>query len=176
VLLGQSELGHDRFHVYEIPIPEEFLAGRDLRTIEVTLAYDPPVRHSRFDYLGAKMSFRLIRGRALEQVIAAFRSQAGNLNPVDSLASTKWNCGMNVGPEAREGGTVQKAAFEIRRPPRADYGDTYHLVVRCEKKWARPEHEPQRYAIVVVLQQQGAANIYEQVSQRIRAAVRARVR
>jgi hypothetical protein len=169
VLLSESELGHDRFHVYEIPIPEEFLVGRDLRTIEVTLAYDPPVRHSRFDYLGAKMSFRLIRGRTLEQVIQAFQSQAGNLNPVDSLTSTIWNCGMRPGPEAREGGTVQRAAFEMRRPPRPDYGDTYHLVVRCEKKWARAEHAPQRYAIVVVLRQQGGVNLYQHVSQRVRA-------
>ena len=176
VLLGESELGHDRFHVYQIPVPEEFLVGRDLRTIEVTLAYDPPVRHSRFDYLGAKMSFRLIRGRTLEQVIGAFQTQATNVNPVDSLLSTKWNCDMEPGPEIREGGTVQRAAFEMRQPPRPEYGDTYHLVVRCEKKWARPEHAPQPYSIVVVLRQQGAVNIYEQVSQRIRAAVRARVR
>jgi hypothetical protein len=176
VLLGQSELGHDRFHVYEIPIPEEFLVGRSLRSIDVTLAYDPPVRHSRFDYLGAKMSFRLIRGRTLEQVIRAFQTQAANPNPVDSLTSTSWNCSMKPGPEAREGGTIQRAVFEMRQPPRPVYGDTYHLVVRCEKKWARPEHAPQRYAIVVVLRQEGAIELYQHVSQRVRTAVRARVR
>jgi hypothetical protein len=176
VLLAESELGHDNFHVYEIPIPDEFLTSRDPRTVEVTLAYDPPVRHSRLDYLGVKMSFRLIRGRNLEEVIGSFRSLVGNQNPMDGLASTRWNCKMTPGPDAREGGTVQKAIFAMTRPPKIEYGNTYHLVVRCEKKWARIEHAPQRYSVVVALRQQGAVNIYQQVSQRIRAAVRARIR
>jgi hypothetical protein len=176
VLISESTLGHDNFHVYEIPIPDEFLTSRDARTIEVTLAYDPPVRHSRFDYLGATMSFRLIRGKSLEEVIQTFQSQARNENAVESLASTRWDCKMKPGPEAREGGTLQKTVFSMKLPPRADYGNTYHLVVRCEKKWARAEHAPQRYSIVVVLRQQGAINIYQQVNQRVRAAARARVR
>jgi Subtilase family len=175
VLLSESELRHDNFHVYEIPIPDDFLTSRDARSIEVTLAFDPPVRHSRFDYLGVKMSFRLIRGRNLEEVIQTCQTQAGNEDPLDSFASTRWDCKMKPGPDAREGGTLQKAIFSMTRPP-LEYGNIYHLVVRCEKKWARIEHEPQRYAIVVTLQQQGAVNIYQQVNQRIRTAVRARVR
>jgi hypothetical protein len=103
------------------------------------------------------------------------QAQAGNENPLDSFASTRWDCKMKPGPDAREGGTLQKAVFPMTRPP-LDYGNTYHLVVRCEKKWARVEHEPQRYAIVVTLKQQGAIDIYQQVNQRIRAAARARVR
>lgn len=31
--------------------------------------------------------------------------------------------------------------FPMKRKPTTDYGDTYHVVVRCEKKWAREEHE-----------------------------------
>ena len=109
VLFSASEIMHDNFHVYEVPIPDEFLNSRVARTVEVMLAYDPPVRHSRFDYLGVKMSFRLTRGKSLEEVVAAFRSQVGSLNPVDSLTSTKWNCKMQPGPEAREGGNSSES-------------------------------------------------------------------
>ena len=176
VLYSDTHVNHDNFHVYEIPIPDDFLTGRDARTIEVTLAYDPPVRHSRFDYLGAKMNFRLIRGRTLDEVTDAFRRPPSGAVPVDGLTNTRWNCDMEPTPTAREGGTLQKAVFPMQRRPRHDYGDTYHLVVRCEKKWARPEHTPQRYAIVVVLRQEGAVNIYQQIRQRIRAEARARIR
>ena len=102
----------------------------------------------------------------------AFRDQAGNDDPVDRLTSTSWERKMDPRPGVREGGTLQKAIFRMPRFPRRDYGDTYHLVVRCEKKWARVEHAPQRYALVVVLRQEGEVNIYQRIDQRIRAAAR----
>ncbi len=177
VLYSEASLGHDNFHVYEIPIPAAFQEQRSPRTIEVTLAYDPPVRHSRFDYLGIKMSFRLIRGKILAEVVRAFQSHARKDGPrPDGLTSTKWDCPMKPSATVREGGTLQKAAFRMKQIPRAEFGNTYHLVVRCEKKWARPEHAPQNYSIVVVLRQEGAVNIYNQVMQRVRVAARARVR
>lgn len=176
VLFSDNQIGHDRFHIYEVPIPQSFLDRRELRTIEITLAYDPPVRHSRFDYLGANMSFSLIRGRRLDEVAEACQAQAGREDPVDRLTSTKWECKMEPGHRLREGGTLQRAVFSMKQIPRAEYGDTYHLVVRCEKKWARDEHAPQRYAIAVVLRQAADVDIYQQVRQRIRAAARARIR
>ena len=176
VLYNDAQIAYDNFHVYQIPIPNSFSEERGRRRIEVTLAYDPPVRHSRFDYLGAAMSFRLIRGRNLEEVVEACRSQAGNEDPADALTSTRWECKMKPRPGTREGGTLQKAVFLMRQVPKAEWGNTYHLVIRCEQKWARLEHAPQRYAVVVVLGQETDGNIYEQISQRIRAAARARVR
>lgn len=176
VLYNDTQIGHDNFHVYQIPIPRAFFEMPHPRTIDATLAFDPPVRHSRFDYLGATMSFRLIRGKRLEEVIEACQNQAGNDDPADGLTSTRWECKMEPSPTTREGGTLQKATLAIRRIPRDEWGDTYHLVVRCERKWARIEHAPQRYAVVVVLAQEGDVNIYEQINQRIRAAARARVR
>lgn len=175
-LYSQSQIGHNNFHVYQIPIPESFLESRESRTIEITLAYDPPVRHSRFDYLGVTMSFRLFRGKSLDEIMEACRRQVENDDEVEGLGSTKWDCAMIPKPGVREGGTLQKAAFRMARIPRREYGDVYHLVVRCEKKWARDEHAPQRYAVVAVLQQETDVNIYQQISQRVRAAARARVR
>ena len=62
----------------------------------------------------------------------------------------------------------------MRRAPQRDYGDTYYLVVRCEKKWAREEHEPQRYAVVVVLEHSVDVNLYARARLRVEAAVRIR--
>ena len=171
VLFSEAELGLDNFHIYEVPIPEELIVTNGTRRISVTLSFDPPVRHSRFDYLGTKMSFRLIRGRSLEEVVRAFTPRAKD-ETVEPLRSD--NCRMHPGPRSREGGTLQRAVFTMRRAPQRDYGDTYYLVVRCEKKWAREEHEPQRYAVVVVLEHSVDVNLYARARLRVEAAVRIR--
>lgn len=49
VLYAEDALPLDNFAVYEIPIPEHYLTQAGERTLTVTLAYDPPVRHTRVD-------------------------------------------------------------------------------------------------------------------------------
>lgn len=172
VLFSDSQIAHDRFHIYEIPIPDTFLNSRELRTVEITLAYDPPVRHSRFDYLGTTMSFTLIRGKLLSEVVEACEAQAGKEEAADRLTSTNWECKMEPSHRIREGGTLQRAIFQMKKNPRPEYGNTYHLVVRCERKWARDEHAPQRYAIAVVLRQYADVDIHQQIRQRLQARAR----
>lgn len=176
VLYADSALAFDNFHIYEVPIPDEFVQERGLRRISVSLAYDPPVRHTRFDYLGVKMSFRLIRGKSVDEIAEAFRQRGQDEDQVDRLSSTSFDCSMEPKATVREGGTLQKASFTMRRTPSIDYGDTYYLVVRCEKKWARDEHAPQRYAVVVSLAHSAEVNLYNQIRNRVQATIRLRAR
>lgn len=176
VLYAEAEIGLDNFHIYEVPIPDDFIDTNGERRIAVTLAFDPPVRHSRFDYLGVKMSFRLIRGKELQEVADAFRKLARDEGEVDRLSSTRYDCKMRPGPAAREGGTLQRGVFTMRVAPRDDYGETYYLVVRCERRWARDDQGPQRYAVTVVMDHRANINLYNTIRQRVRAAVRVRAR
>jgi hypothetical protein len=176
VLYAESELPFDNFHIYELPIPSELIQEPGRRSISVTLAFDPPVRHTRFDYLGVKMSFRLIRGKTIEEVAEAFRTRTQDEAPVDRLSSTKFDCKMSPTPTTREGGTLQSATFPMVRSPHEDYGETYYLVVRCERKWARDEHNPQRYAVVVVVQHSAQVNLYNTLRDRVTARLRVRPR
>jgi hypothetical protein len=174
VLYAESQIAFDNFHIYEIPIPYELISGNEARSISVALAFDPPVRHSRFDYLGVRMSFRLIRGKTLEEIAEAFRQRSKDEEPVERLSSTTYDCGMTPKPGVREGSTLQMATFTMRRPPRTDYGDTFYLVVRCEKKWAKDEHAPQRYAVVVVVKHSSYVNIYNTIRERVAIRIRPR--
>jgi hypothetical protein len=176
VLYAVSELNFDNFHIYEMPIPDEFIQEEGTRRITITLAYDPPVRHTRFDYLGVKMSYRLIRGKTADEVAEAFRSRTREEGSVDRLSSTSFDCSMTPSPTVREGGTLQKGIFTMHRRPSIDYGDTYYLVVRCERKWARDEHAPQRYAAVAVIEHSAQINIYNTIRQRVMARLRVRPR
>jgi hypothetical protein len=66
VLYADAEIGMDRFFIYEVPVPAEFNQTKGSREIRVTLAFDAPTRHTRAAYLGVQMSFRLVRGKAID--------------------------------------------------------------------------------------------------------------
>jgi hypothetical protein len=171
VLFADSTIAFDNFHIYEVPIPQEFLSTNGQRSISVTLAFDPPVRHSRFDYLGVKMSFRLIRGSSVDDIVEAFRQRTKEEGPFERLTSTS-NCNLRPGPQKREPGTLQRATFTMKNNPTMDYGNTYYLVVRCEQKWAGEDYGPQRYAAVVAVQHTQEINIYNLIRQRVQARAR----
>ncbi len=175
VLYAENALPFDRFHIYEVPVPDEFYGDYDGdRRISVCLAFDPPVRHSRLDYLGTTMSFRLIRGKNPTDVAEAFRSRTKEEPKVERIGSP-FDCPMSPKPTVREGSTLQKATFTMRRKPDA-YGDTYYLVVRCQREWALDQHFPQRYAVVVSIEQDARVDIYARLQARLRVPVRVQIR
>jgi len=175
VMFSEEQLNYDNFHIYEIPIVNDFIQTNGERSISVSLAFDPPVRHSRIDYIGVKMSFRLIRGKSLDIVAETFRKRTKDEKTVDSFSNTKYNCNMTPGPNKREGGTLQKASFTMKNNPIHDYGNTYFLVVICEKKWAPENEAPQTYSVVVQVEHAANINLHAQIRYRIKPPVRVRV-
>lgn len=61
--------------VLEIPIPELFVRGHSAREISIALAFDPPVRRSRKDYIAGNMEFAFIQREDLPAIKAAFAKQ-----------------------------------------------------------------------------------------------------
>jgi hypothetical protein len=164
-LYAEDELGLDHFAVYRIPIPEPFRAANGERCIRVTLAFDPPVRHSRNDYAGVGMSFRLIRGCQPDLIFDHYRKRDQDDGPFPDLAP-RYNCNLVPGAQAREKGTVQCATVTFKRSVE-DYGDSYYLVVRCESGWAS-HVDRQQFSIVVELLHKADVQLYERVRQRLR--------
>lgn len=173
VMYAEAEVPLDAFHIYEVPIPDEFSKTKGKRSISVSLAFDPPVRHTRNDYLGATMSFRLLRGKTIDEVVEAFRQREKSENKVDRLTGTKYECKMSPSPNQREGGTLQKGTFVMSQE--ADYGSSYFLVVSAGRVWAPQSYEKQRYAVVVALEQSGNDMLYAQLQARVRVPQRIRI-
>ncbi len=172
-LIAEDEVSVDSFHVYEIPGPEVFSTTRGLRRIAVSLAFDPPTRHTRVDYLGVRMSFRLVRGQSLEQVVASYRRHAETEGDPPSLAGTRYQIALEPGPQSRDTSTLQKGEVFIKNNPREEYGDTYFLVVRSERVWAPPDVSHQRYAVGVTLEHIGTPiDLYASIRQRLTARAR----
>jgi hypothetical protein len=168
VLYAEDELPLDHFTVYEVPIPDLFQSEAGRRTIRVTLAFDPPVRHTRVDYAGVTMSFRLKRGCAPDLVFEHFRKRAMDDGKAPAI-DNRYDCDLKPGPNVREKGTVQTASINFLRDV-SEYGDRYYLVVRCEGGWAANMIQRQRFAVVVELAHEAKIRLYERVRVRQRSS------
>ncbi|WP_147377627.1 hypothetical protein [Mesorhizobium waimense] len=155
----------NHFAVYRVPIPREF-QSKGRRTIRVSLAFDPPVRRTRAEYIGTKMNFRLLRGCPSQEVFAHFRARAANEGDPPGIAS-KFQCDMKPGPKSRDGLTLQTAVKNFVQDTAA-YGDEYYLVVRCAGGWAEEQEVSQRFAVVVELEHEPAVQLHARLRQRIR--------
>ena len=179
-MVYQGSIQIDRFDTFHVPIPDIFRDARGTRKVIVSLAYDPPVRRRRLDYLGVEMDVFMIRGKTTKEVYQAF----GKLRPdEDAENAITGSARMPLEPKAnprnsgysRKKSTLQRCECVMKRPerPDVDYGNEYHLVVRCERKWAPSEIETQDFAVAVTLCAEDP-DLYNQVALRIRQRIRAR--
>jgi subtilisin family serine protease len=178
-LVAEGSVAIDKFSVYAVPITDDFLGANGKKFIRVALAFDPPVRRRRMDYLGVDMNFQMIRGKSLPQVIAAFES-VGPDEDAESAIPYPYNIPFEPkGRSTKEGhrrnaSTLQMGEFQFQRDA-SKYGKTYWLIVRSQRKWAPVEIDKQDYAVAVVLRAE-AADLYNSVSLRLQQRTRVRAR
>lgn len=179
-MVYQGSMSIDHFNVFAVPIPDVFRYARGKRKIIVTLAYDPPVRRRRLDYLGVEMDIILIRGKKLEEVFDAFRSVGPSEDPTSAISGA---CRVDLEPKAnprnagysRKKSTLQRCQKIMMRPERSDvdYGNEYYLVVRSERKWVPDDIEVQDFALAVTLCAEDS-QLYNQIALRLRQRAQAR--
>ncbi len=168
ILYAEDDLAVDHFAVYQIPIPEAFQTERGRRTIRISLAYDPPVRHSRLDYNGISMGFRLIRGCTPDLIFEHFRQRTSDEGPFPKVEN-RFNCDLTPSSTLREKSSLQTASVVFSRDIQ-NYGDTYYLVVRCAGGWAGDTGH-QAFAVTVEISHEAEVQLYERLRQRTRVRV-----
>jgi hypothetical protein len=171
-LVAEGTLKIDHFRIYEVPTPDEFRKAKGEKRITVALAFDPPVRRRRLDYLGVRMDFMLIRGKTPDEIAEAYAKVTDDDDPEDAFGSP---FRVKIEPPQTKGpakGTLQRGEFRFSRE-RTDYGDTFYLVVRASRRWAPPEVEEQSFAVAVALEADDP-QLYARLQARARARGRAR--
>lgn len=171
-LVAQAELQLDHFRIYEVPTPDDFKQAAGDKVITVALAFDPPVRRRRQDYLGVHMDFMLIRGKTPAEISEAYRAVAGEEDPERAF---KPPYRINVEPPPTKGpakGTLQRGEFRFKRENKS-YGETFYLVVRAARRWAPADIDTQRFAVAVTLEANDP-QLYARLQARARARVRTR--
>ena len=191
LLVADESIGVDQFKIFTIPpLPSQFFETKGDRFISVTLAFDPPTRHTRGDsYLGVTMESYLYRNVAAQDIHGALanwnRDEEENLESetalptITELGKSK---GMPVKVDLKPGimrrkkGTLQRGVAQIKLSNwKYDCSDLV-LAVICQRKWAPPEITDQRFSVVVSI---GHAdpnlNLYSDVRQHAQLYQRVRI-
>ena len=177
-LVAEDIVGYRTFHVYSLVVPEVFLQEPGRRSISVALAYDPPTRLSRRDYIATSMWLELFGGLTTEQVVECRSRYQGDGEPPKAADRNKLR--FSPAGQTIKMSTVQKRSWSsnkgtvfLNRPdPNGDA--SLHIFVGCQQRFTNPlGEESQRYALVVTLEHNSQSiDVYQQV----RATVRTRAR
>ncbi len=177
VLLAEDTILNDSHQFYELPLPESFLrSNRATRQLRVTLAYCPPVRTTRVDYVATKISYRLVKGSSLVEVQRHFNQALKK--DVEKTIPDASQANRKITSQEREKGTVQSSIWEFRQlSPDVKW---FVVVTRQDKDWGTPLcKESEDYALVVTVsdRENQEVQLYAQIQARIReqAHVRARL-
>ncbi|MCA8137821.1 S8 family peptidase [Burkholderia cepacia] len=175
VLMCEDGIENDAHQFYELPLPNNFLrSNRSTRELRVTLAFCPPVRTTRLEYVATRIFFRLVKGKSLAEVQQYFNhdTQKETETRNDDAATNR-----TVSSQLRDRGTVQASTWRFRQlSPETKW---FVVVTRQDKDWGTPMClEEERYALVVTVtdRENEEAELYTQIESRIRAQQQARER
>jgi len=135
----------------------EFRTARGQKRVIVSLAYDPPVRRRRAEYLGVRMDYALFRGKTIDEIVEAYRQQTADEREwerehpefAQGAFQAPYKCPLVPGLTALQTSTLQRSEWKFQRD---NYGDTCYLVVRAQRRWAPEAFTEQRFAVTVTLQ------------------------
>ena len=176
-LLAEDELEEQHLHIYRIQVPEHFLEKRGRRGIIVALAYDPPVRASRRDYLARTMTFDLLHGLTEDEVESFRAHQPGSPPPLPS----RNDLDPTPAKTKLERSTLQvRSKSWTRRPQLRANGDggspIVHVIVNCRQRFPTGEDPRQSYSLAVRLwHEDDSAELHAQIRTRVRTVARVRV-
>lgn len=160
VMYAQDALRPDDFHVYRVPMTHSFMRDSGPHELTVALAFDPPVRHRRFDYLAFRMEFLVVRGVELARVY----EMAGA--DVDSPAAGKlreYEVPMRPTRTDRGRGANQVGRLLLQQRPQAKWSEDWYVVVHSINRWMDAEADPQGYAVAVTLGAERSATLFAEL-------------
>lgn len=177
VLFSEDEIPLDHFAMFEVPVPDEFLQIGGRKSVTAAVAYDPPTRARRAEYLGVSLDFDLYWGVEQDVLYEHYRNRTKDEGSFPKIDPYKLN--MDPGPGmnrefrwCRGRSTLQVGRFEFRRDTRPN---RWWLAVRIRRRWAPKEYEKQRFALAVVLEAL-SGDLYSHVQAQLRARGRVRAR
>jgi hypothetical protein len=193
VLCAEASIPANGVHVYSVPVPASFFDSGGIRQVSVALAFSPPARVHRLDYLGSRMEFHLIRGddpAVIESLLLSvdpteleqIEDENGESDDEQDAASGGVRLqdvvlAMSPGPRARSRGANQYARRVLRQKLKDNRypGRQMFLAVKNTAYW-QDEDELLDYALTVSLERDdGHAEIYAELEGRVEAPVEVRL-
>jgi len=179
-LIGQDEVEEDHWHLFAVRVPPSLTSGRGERGIIVSLAFDPPVRSSRRDYVARTMWVEVLKGLSQDE-IKIFRSRRSGDAQADSLPQRNL---LSMRPARTDVGwsTLQVRRCSWTRAPHfpklnGQNEPLLHVLVGCQRRFPSGEDPNQRYALAVRFWHSDASvKIYQEIQSRVRIRAVSRIR
>ncbi len=184
-LTFEGSMPTNRVVVHRLPVPAEFADGVRQRTFRVALAFDPPVRRNRREYIAGTMAAELVRGITLNDVQEIYARQPGLAAVADDptlirldLPDEEHRPNMYPGATTIASNTLIRREFlNGRWDP--DHGDYFLIITHNQSAWTtaqRNSYPNQTYALAVEIAEEGASTLDLYAAIRAQLRARARVR
>lgn len=179
-LIAEDAVTEDRWHIYTVPVPPSFLSTRGKRGLSVAIAYDPPVRANRREYLSRTMWVEVLKGLTVRE-IEDFRGHYSGEGDAPILPR---RAVLNLRPtkELLQWSTLQVRRKIWSRSPRINQINGHdtpvlHIVIGSKRRFSSGEDPSQRYALAVRFWHESErVSIYQELRERIRIRVTARAK
>lgn len=173
--------------IHPLPIPYDFARGRSRRSLRVALAFDPPVRRSRREYIAGQMTIQLVCGLSFVEVERTYQRQPSRaeaqanptLQRID-LPAGRFRPTLHPGSSRLEWNTLIRRDF-IHGAWDPDDENYFLVVTHNLSPWTlaqRRSYSDQRYALAVqvVDEERLDLDVHGQISALLRAEARATAR
>ncbi len=181
LLYHDGAIAVDSVDIIPVPMPEAFARGRYARRIRVALAFDPPVRRQRREYVAGSIQAVLLRNVDPEEIAEIYGRQPSERDERAELIRDRRRIDLQPGVRSFTGGTIQVRDFRCRQL-QVDDGDTYYLLlIHQSEPWAgtlREPYENQDYAVAVVMEaeEEIELDLRALLEQRLRQRIEIRLR
>lgn len=169
----------DTVRIHPMPVPEVFRRGsRRERLISVALAFDPPVRRQRREYLAGTMKFDVYRDIDPDELAEILQRQ----DPDDraDLISDRRKLNLLPGTNALGHSTLQVRSWVGRNSFVNDDETFFVAVTHKAQTWSRndPAYRDQGYSLAVTLEDRelAEADLHQVLRQQLRVPTRVRLR
>lgn len=177
-LLAEDEIDLEGLHVYRIEIPPSFVSGKGKRGLSVSLAFDPPVRSSRKEYLSNTLKIEILKGLTTSEIGALKARQESADAELPLPASKK----LDLVPSASR---VMWSTLQVRHkvwsrvpkfPVNENDNQVIHLLVTSQSRFEAGTTK-QGYALSAKFWHSDAQiDLYSEIKTRIRARQVQRIR
>jgi len=180
VMLSEAEIVVNEVHLYSVPLPSTFFTSGGELTISIALAYDPPVRGTRLDYLANVMGCQAYRGASLEAVQRAYAQlevqPVTGVEPVESPVELE-SFRLNMQPSNldRSRGSHHFCTQSRRQKLNEDRGRELIIAIRNINRWDPPGAR-QGYSLAVALERdEDHAELYSELALQLETLVEAEI-
>ena len=174
VLLSEAEIRLDEVHLYRVPVPGTFFAAGGRSSVSLSLAYDPPVRATRLDYLASRMGIQIYHGADITEVQRAYVASEENAELADDpniapATLDRFRLDLQPANADRGRGAHHFATYSRSQRFKGQRGAEFIVAVRSVNRWDA-SGALQRYALAVALERDlDHADLYAELQVQLEA-------